>query len=109
MKSPMAVRNRPRLVNFWMRNAVIGIMIPLTNMKLVVTHCASPAVMSKYFMKAGSAVFNRVWLRMMTKAPMIKTVSTALRFIGWELPESAGLFAPFVTSNPSFRVFGSGC
>src|SRR5699024_4076314 len=47
MNSPIAVKKRPRVVIFWMRNAVTGIMMPLTSMKLVVTHCAAPAVISK--------------------------------------------------------------
>ena len=76
MKSPIAVRNSVRVVNFWMRNAVTGIMMPLTSMKIVVTHCASLAVIPKSSMNAGRAVLRSVWLRMMTKAP---DSSTAMR------------------------------
>lgn len=76
MKSPIAVRKSVRVVNFWMRNAVTGIMMPLTSMKIVVTHCASLAVIPKSSMNAGSAVLRSVWLRMMTKAP---DSSTAMR------------------------------
>ena len=47
MNRPIAVKNKPLVVNFSMRNAVTGIMMPLTSMKLVVTHCAAPEVMSK--------------------------------------------------------------
>ena len=82
MKRPIAVKNRPRVVNFWMRNAVTGIMMPLTSMKIVVTHWASLAVMPKSSMNAGSAVLRSVWLRMMTNAPDSRTPMTMLRLTG---------------------------
>ena len=89
----MAVRKSPRVVNFWMRKAVTGIMMPLTSMKIVVTHCASLAVMPKSCMNAGRAVFRSVWLRMMTNAPDSRTPMTMLRLTGeWSsapvLPDS---------------------
>ena len=68
-KMPIAAKNIVRVENFWIRNAVAGIMIPLTSMNSVVTHWAAFAVMPKSAMNAGSAVFSSVWFRMMTKAP----------------------------------------
>src|SRR5699024_2624947 len=72
-KMPIAAKNIVRVVNFWIRKAVAGIMMPLTSMNSVVTHCAVFAVMPKSTMKAGSAVFSSVWFRMMTNAPASRT------------------------------------
>ena len=86
MKSPIAVKNSVRVVNFWIRNAVIGIMIPLTSMKIVVTHCAELAVMSKSRMNAGNAVLSSVWFRMTMNAPETRVASTTLRLNGAGFP-----------------------
>ena len=59
-KMAIAAKNIVRVVNFWIRNAVAGIMIPLTSMNSVVTHWAVFAVMPKSTMNAGRAVFSRV-------------------------------------------------
>src|SRR5699024_3471461 len=78
----IAVRNSARVVNFSMRNAVMGIMIPFTSMKMVVSHWAELAATSKYRMNDGKAVFSSVWFKMTTNAPDTRTVSTTLRFTG---------------------------
>src|SRR5699024_8036681 len=78
----IAVKNNARVVNFSMRNAVIGIMMPFTSMNIVVSHCAEFAVTSKYRINDGKAVFNNVWFKMTTKAPDTKTVRTTLRLTG---------------------------
>ncbi len=79
-KMPIAAKNIVRVENFWIRNAVAGIMIPLTSMNSVVTHWAAFAVMPKSAMNAGSAVFSSVWFRMMTKAPASSTAITMFGF-----------------------------
>ena len=73
-KMPIAAKNIARVVNFWIRNAVAGIMMPLTSMNSVVTHWAVFAVMPKSTMNAGRAVFSRVWLRM-TMKPLLRPAS----------------------------------
>src|SRR5690625_8007920 len=75
----IAVKNSARVVNFSMRNAVIGIMMPFTSMNIVVSHCAEFAVTSKYRINDGEAVFNNVRIKMTTRAPDTKTVRTNLR------------------------------
>ena len=88
VNSPIAAKNSDRVVNFWIRNAVIGIMIPLTSMKIVVTHCAEFAVMSKSRMNSGNAVFSNVWFRMTMNAPETSVASTTFRLNGAGFPLS---------------------
>lgn len=70
---PIATKNRLRVENFPIKNAVIGIMTPLTSIKTVVSHCAVFAEMLKSSMICGKAVASRVWLRIATKTPAIST------------------------------------
>nr|WP_243386564.1 hypothetical protein [Bifidobacterium primatium] len=59
------------MVNLWIRNAVIGIMMPLVSMNPVLSHCAVLLVMSNSRMRCGSADVISVWLRMAVKLPTI--------------------------------------
>ncbi len=51
-----------------MRKAVSGIIIPFTNMKPVINHCAVVSVICNPVIMAGKAVFSKVWFSMATKA-----------------------------------------
>lgn len=56
----IAAMNSFLVVNFSIKKAVTGIMIPFTSIKTVVSHWASPGVMFKSLMIGGKAVVNSV-------------------------------------------------
>ena len=60
-------------------HAVIGIMIPLTSKKPVVSHWTSDAEMSKASIKVGKAVVNNVWFKTVQNVPISKTITSKER------------------------------
>src|SRR5699024_8836747 len=102
-KEPIAVRNSARVVNFWIRKAVTGIITPLTSMKMGVSHCAVLAEMPRSRKNTGSAVASRVWFNMATNAPESRTASTTFRFTGRELSAPGMQFLSGVSSGGGRR------
>ena len=56
----MAVKNNFLVVNFLIRNAVIGIIIPFTSMKIDCSHCTVLSVVPKSRIMGGNAVASNV-------------------------------------------------
>ena len=59
-KMDIAERYKFLELNLLINQAVIGIMIPLTNRNPVVSHCTLEAEISKAFINVGKAVVNNV-------------------------------------------------
>src|SRR5699024_8778137 len=57
------------------KNAVIGIIIPFTSIKIVVTHCPIFSVKSNSFIIYGVAVINKVWFKIAKKDPINNTAT----------------------------------
>lgn len=82
VKILMAEIKRVRLVNFSIKNAVIGIKIPFVSINDVVSHCALLASILKSFIMCGSAVISSVWFKMATNAPAKRIPTMTERLYG---------------------------
>ena len=87
---PIAYRNSWRVVKVSMRNAVIGIMMPLVSMNPVVSHCTVLLGTSNSCINVGRAEIISVWLRMATNEPIIRVMTMAVVLAGVVLLELAG-------------------
>ena len=65
-----------------MRNAVIGIMMPLVSMNQVVSNCTVLLGTSNSCINVGSAEIISVWLRMATNEPIIRVMIIAVVLAG---------------------------
>ena len=79
IKKHVALKNKERNVKRSIKKAVIGIIIPLTSIKIVVSHCAVLLDIAKSFIISGSIVVINVWFSTPTKAPIITTAITRFR------------------------------
>ena len=77
------------------KNAVTGIIIPLTSMKIDCSHWAVFSSTFKSFMIGGSAVPRSVWFKIVINAPKSKTINNGMFCFILEVELSA-------TYNPSF-------
>jgi hypothetical protein len=71
VNNPTAVKNKRRTEYFWIRKAVVGIIIPFTNINPVVSHCTVDIFTSKSFIIEGSATFKNVLFKNEINAPTI--------------------------------------
>src|SRR5690625_7967944 len=65
----IAVKNSPRVVKRSIKKAVIGIIIPLTSIKIDCNHWTVLSLICKSCIIGGSAVPNNVWFKIVIKAP----------------------------------------
>ena len=91
---PIAYRNSWRVVKVSMRNAVIGIMMPLVSMNPVVSHCTVLLGTSNSCINVGSVEIISVWLRMATNEPIIRVMTMAVVLAWVVLLELAGAMEP---------------
>src|SRR5699024_1520020 len=80
VNKPIAVIKRPRFVNLSIKNAVIGIIIPLTSINTDWSHCAVLSLSCKSSIIGGSAVPNKVWFNIVINAPDINTINNGRFF-----------------------------
>src|SRR5699024_10969751 len=69
VKMLIAVVNNCLVVNLSIKNAVTGIMIPFTNIKMVVNHCPVLALTPISSIIGGSAVIIVVWFKIEINPP----------------------------------------
>src|SRR5690625_7785261 len=60
VNSDIATKNTRRFVNFWIKNALAGIKIPLTSINPVVNHWTEDGATSNSTIIVGNAIFNNV-------------------------------------------------
>lgn len=87
---PIAYRNSWRVVKVSMRNAVIGIMMPLVSMNPVVSYCTVLLGTSNSCINVDRAEIIGVWLRMAANEPIIRVMTMAVVLAGVVLLELAG-------------------
>ena len=80
MNAIIAMMKRLFVLNRSVRYAVIGIMMALTSVNAVVSHCALDASMLRSDMMEGSAGVTSVWFKMVMNEPETKTSSITTCF-----------------------------
>src|SRR5699024_62829 len=80
-KEHIDFKNRPLVVYRSIKNAVIGIIIPLTSIKIDCSHWTVFSDKFKSSMIGGNAVPKSVWFKMATNAPEIKTIIRGTRLM----------------------------
>ncbi len=70
-------------LNLLINHALMGIIIPFTSKKPVVSHCTLEAEISKSFISVGNAVVNKVWFKTVQKVPISNTATNKERLYGF--------------------------